>query len=78
MPFTQDGICPDLIMNPHAIPSRMTVGQLVECVLGKLGSIMGMEGDGTAFGPITVEQISHELHGAGYQQHGNEVLYNGE
>ena len=77
MPFTRNGLKPDIIINPHAIPSRMTIGQLKETVLGKVLIELGLFGDGTSFGDFDVSQICKELLKLGYESNGNELLYNG-
>jgi DNA-directed RNA polymerase II subunit RPB2 len=77
MPFTRDGVRPDIIINPHAIPSRMTIGQLKETLLGKVLVQLGLFGDGTSFGELTVDEISDKLLELGYEAHGNELMYNG-
>ena len=77
MPFTKDGLKPDIIINPHAIPSRMTIGQLKETVLGKTLLSLGLFGDGTSFGDFEVKDICKELLKVGYEAHGNELLHNG-
>jgi len=77
MPFTKYGVKPDIIINPHAIPSRMTIGQLKETVLGKTLVELGLFGDGTSFGDFKVEDICKELLKVGYEAHGNELLHSG-
>jgi DNA-directed RNA polymerase II subunit RPB2 len=77
MPYTSNGLKPDIIINPHAIPSRMTIGQLKETVLGKVLVELGLFGDGTAFGDFEVKDICNLLLKAGYEAHGNELLYSG-
>ena len=77
MPFSKDGITPDIIINPHAIPSRMTIAQLIECILGKACTSLGCVGDSTAFNRIVVNDISSILESHGFDGKGNEVLYSG-
>jgi DNA-directed RNA polymerase II subunit RPB2 len=78
MPFTKDGIRPDLIVNPHAIPSRMTIGHLVECVYSKLCCLEGFMGDGTVFINLDYNSIYNHLEKHNYDKYGNEILYNGQ
>jgi len=77
MPFTKDGVKPDIIINPHAIPSRMTIGQLKETLLGKVLVQLGLFGDGTSFGEFDIKDICKELIKLGYESNGNELMYNG-
>ena len=78
MPTTANGIIPDIIVNPHAIPSRMTIAHLKETILGKVLLELGFFGDGTCFGELTVAEICDKLNMLGYEKHGNEILYNGQ
>lgn len=75
MPFTKDGLQPDIIINPHAIPSRMTIGQLKETVLGLVLLELGLFGDGTSFGDFSVSEICDRLHKLGFASNGNQLMY---
>ena len=77
MPFTKDGIVPDLIINPHAIPSRMTINQLLEVVLGKSSSLGGFLGDATAFQNNDIHDYAELMKKYDYDEWGNEVMYSG-
>ena len=80
MPFTQEGIVPDLLLNPHSIPTRLTFGHLLEMLAGKSGAVMGKHVDGTAFatsGKERLESYGKELEQNGFDKHGEEVLYDG-
>jgi DNA-directed RNA polymerase II subunit RPB2 len=77
MPFTKNGLRPDIILNPHAIPSRMTIAQLKETIMGKVLLELGLFGDGTSFGNMSIRTIINELQRIGYESYGNEVMYDG-
>ena len=79
MPQTASGIIPDIIINPHCIPSRMTIAQLMETLLGKIGCHTGCLGDGTPFNKkMTLDGLAKVLRDdLGLEPYGNEVMYNG-
>jgi DNA-directed RNA polymerase II subunit RPB2 len=77
MPFSKDGIVPDIIINPHAIPSRMTIAQLIECIMGKTCANLGSFGDATPFTNTSIDTISDVLENCGFERNGNEIMYNG-
>lgn len=79
MPYTSDGIVPDIIVNSHAIPSRMTIGHLMDCIAGKVGTIKCQQMDGTPFNGTTVQQLGDCLQSeCGFERNGNEVMFDAQ
>jgi DNA-directed RNA polymerase subunit B len=77
IPFTVRGVKPDLMFNPHSIPSRMTVGYLIELLAGKAGATNGKIIDGTPFTGATVGELENQLKEMGFRYDGKETMYNG-
>ncbi|CAM9517529.1 unnamed protein product, partial [Scytosiphon promiscuus] len=81
MPFTESGLSPDIIINPHAFPSRMTIGMLIESMAGKSGAMHGTYQDATPFAfheqDRVIDHFGEQLRSAGYAYHGSEPLYSG-
>jgi len=77
VPFTSSGIKPDIIFNPHGLPSRMTVGYLLELLSGKVGCLRGKVVDGTPFSGETKNELEKELKNLGFRFDGKETMYNG-
>lgn len=77
MPYTVDGIVPDIILNPHALPSRMTLGQIMEAIAGKYAALSGKIVDATPFYGTPIEELQKKLFNYGYLQDGTDVVYDG-
>lgn len=72
LPFTMDGIVPDMIVNPHCIPSRMTIGHVIETLVGKMTCLKGkLSEDATPFRKFNMEEKASEVHKCGYERYGN-------
>lgn len=81
MPFSDSGLVPDVLINPHAFPSRMTIGMLLESMAGKSGALLGLDQDGSPFefgeGDRAVDHFGKQLLRAGYNYYGSETMYSG-
>ena len=78
MPYTKDGIVPDMIVNPHAFPSRMTIGQFLESLGGKVGALLFLY-NGTPFEEVNIGELGNILEKeCNYEKMGTEILYNGQ
>ena len=77
IPFTSNGIKPDVIFNPHGLPSRMTVGYLLELLAGKVGCLKGEIVDGTSFSGTSKKELEKSLEELGFRFDGKETMYNG-
>ena len=77
VPFTSSGVKPDILFNPHSIPSRMTVGYLIELLSGKVGCLSGKIMDGTGFSGQKIEELEKQLEELGFRADGKETIYNG-
>ncbi len=77
MPFTKQGITPDMILSTHAIPSRMTVSQIIELIAGKVGALRGEKVDSTAYHGEDKDKLRDQLEEMGFESSGKETMYNG-
>ena len=77
LPYTKDGISPDVLINPHAFPSRMTVGMMMESICGKAASIRGSQFDGSAFVGEKMDEVKEVMKNTGFQYSGKEIMYDG-
>ncbi len=77
LPFSTSGIKPDVLFNPHGLPSRMTVGYLLELLAGKVGCLKGEIIDGTIFSGIGKDALENQLRKMGFRYDGKETMYNG-
>ena len=77
LPYTADGITPDVLINPHAFPSRMTVGMMMESITGKAAAIRGAKFDGSAFVGEKIDQVRDVMKDAGFKYSGKEIMYDG-
>jgi len=77
LPYTADGISPDVLINPHAFPSRMTVGMMMESITGKAAALRGAKFDGSAFVGEKIDQVRDVMKDAGFKYSGKEIMYDG-
>ena len=77
IPFTSKGVRPDVIFNPHGLPSRMTIGYLLELLAGKVGSLSGETVDGTSFSGVSKKELEEQMQELGFRYDGKETMYNG-
>jgi len=77
LPYTAEGVSPDVLINPHAFPSRMTVGMMMESICGKAGALRGSQFDGSAFVGEKIEEVKPVMDAAGFKYSGKEIMYDG-